>query len=230
MPKRSRKQADSGTPAAIIASPWIGGPCLELIYEFNERYLENLARAARSVSAHALPEILRGHRAFWLTTDAQVRRRASRCPFILADFQFCNSSWWRKAQSGERLDFQDFQAGVFPWIIAMDLARDVLTVAWYTARQDICLATILLGMPAEVAEIIGEFSLHDLWRIADQQHLWLRPRCENRQIFWDRLLSAAARDDGDALYDLHRIAFLVADAELRGASSVSGRVPGTRGP
>ena len=230
MPKRSRKRADLGTPSAIIPSPWIGGPCLELAFEFNERYLENLARAARSRDAHALPEILRGHRAFWLTTDAQVRRRASRCPFILADFQFGNASWWHKAQSGERLDFRDFRAGVFPWIIAMDLARDVLTVAWYTVRQDICLATILLGMPAEVAEIIGKFSLHELWRIADQQHLWLRPRCENRQVFWDRLLGAAAHDDGDALYDLHRIAFLVADAELRGAGSVSGRVPGTRGP
>ena len=230
MSKRSEKQAEFATAAPIAPSRWIGGPCLELIHEFNERYLESLARADRSGCAHALPEFLRGHRAFWLTTDAQVRRRASRCPFILGDFQFGNSIWWRKAQNGERLDYRDLQAAVFPWIIAMDLARDVLTVAWYTARQDICLATILLGMPAEVAEIVGDFSLHELWRIADQQHLWLRPRCEDRQVFWDRLLSAAARDDGDALYDLHRIAFLVADAELRGADSASGRVPGTRGP
>lgn len=230
MSKRIGKQVELDTPVPVAPSRWTGGPCLELIYAFNERYLENLARAARSGGAHALAEILRSHRAFWLTTDAQVRRRASRCPFILADFQFGNSIWWRKAQNRERLDCPDFQAGAFPWIIAMDLARDALTVAWYTARQDICLATILLGMPAEAAEIIGDFSLHELWRIADQQHLWLRPRCESRRVFWDRLLSAAVRDDGDCLHDLHRIAFLVADAELRGAGSTSSRVPRTRSP
>ena len=229
MTKQPRNRAESEISCALTASRWIGGSCLNLVCEFNDRYLENLARAAECGCAETMPAIVRAHQSLWLAVDDEVRQRASTCPFLLADFQFSSVSWWQRAQSGDRLDHQGLRAGDFPWIIAMDLARDALTVAWYTARQDICLATLLVGVPAEVAEIIANFTLQALWRLADHHHPYLRPRYESRSGFWNRLLSAAARDDRDALHDLHRSAFLFADSEHERRAPVRPRGTTARG-
>ena len=228
MSKRPRKQEESETPLAIAASPWIGGSCLELIHEFNDRYLESLARSAQWGDARKMPDILRVHRRLWNAMEARARFRASRCPFILADLEFGSVDWWQRAQSGQRSDCMDLGGGVFPWVVGMEVARDALTVAWYTARVDICLATLLIGMSGEIAEIVAKLSLHQLWQVADQQHQRLRPRWENRNAFWGRLLSAAVRDDRETLHDLHRHAFLLADAEYGLRASAHGRAGAAR--
>ena len=230
MTNQPRNRLDSDITCGLTTARWIGGSCLDLVSDFNDRYLENLARAAECGRIGAMPAIVRAHQALWLAVNDKVRQRASTCPFLLADFQFNNVSWWQRAQSGERLDLPDPTVWDFPWIIAVDLARDALTVAWYAARQDICLATLLIGVPAQVAEIISKFTLQALWRLADHYHPYLRPRYESRSGFWNRLLSAAAQDDRDALHDLHRSAFLFADSEHARRAPARSRGTNGQGP
>jgi len=228
MSKGIRTQEHPETPLAIAASRWIGGSCLELIHDFNNRFLESLARSAQWGPTEKMPDILRGHERLWSAMDAQARLRASRCPFILADLNFSDADWWQRTQSEKRPDRMDLSEGLFPWIVGMEMARDALTVAWFTAREDVCLATLLIGMSAEVAQVVAKFSLHQLWQVADREHQRLRPRCENRSAFWGRLLSAAVRDDRETLHDLHRHAFLLADAEYGSRASAQGRAGAAR--
>lgn len=228
MTNRTGDGDELSIPCTESLSRWVGGSCLDLVYEFNDRYLESLACGMRRDRPEAMPAVVRRDRSLWDAMDEKARRRASMCPFLLADFHFSNVRWWQKALSGER-SYEPFpRASDFPWVIAMDLARDALTVAWYTARQDICLATLLIGAPAEVAEIMSKFTLHALWRLADQSHYELHPRYENRRAFWSRLLSAATRGDQEALHDLHRSAFLFADSERECRAPARSRRPVSR--
>ena len=204
---------EPSAPSTVAMPRWPGGSYLELIQAFNDRYLECLARSAQWGDLRALPEILGIHRRLWMELEADARHRASQCPFVLADLQFGNGDWWKDARSGRRSDRGARGDGIFPWIISMEMARGVLTVAWYTAREDICLAMLLIGMSAEVAEIVANFSLHELWQFADQHHDCVRPRHENQHAFWGRLLGAATHGDRASLNDLHRHAFLLSDAK-----------------
>ena len=221
MSNRSRRQNLPETPATLPVPQWIGGSALELVQAFNDRYLECLVRSAQWADTRYVPDFLRTHRRLWMAMSEDARHRASRCPFLLADLQFSDAEWWQKAQSAPRMGRGEF-GGMFPWIINMDLTRDVLTVAWYTAREDLSLGTLLIGMSGDVAELIARFSLHELWQFADRHHHSLRPRCENRSAFWGRLLDAAVRDDRATLHDLHWHAFLLADAGSAGNASDQG--------
>ena len=213
MSNRSRKPKEPSALSTVAMPRWPGGSYLELIQAFNDRYLECLARSAQWGDLRALPEILGIHRRLWMELEADARHRASQCPFVLADLQFGNVDWWKDARSGQRSDRGARGGAIFPWIISMEMARGVLTVAWYTAREDICLAMLLIGMSAEVAEIVANFSLHELWQFADRHHDCVRPRHENQHAFWGRLLGAATHGDRASLNDLHRHAFLLSDAK-----------------
>ena len=223
MSNRSRKPKEPSALSAVTMSHWSGGSCLELIQAFNDRYLECLARSAQWGDPRALPDILCTHRQLWMALEADARHRASQCPFVLADLEFGNGDWWKEARSGQRSARGEFGGGIFPWIISMEMARDVLTIAWYTAREDICLGTLLIGMSAEVAEIVANFNLHELWHFADRHHDCVRPRHESQRAFWGRLLSAATRDDRTTLKDLHRHAFLLSDAKCGQRAPSQGR-------
>ncbi|MGH7108410.1 MAG: hypothetical protein ACREFT_18095 [Acetobacteraceae bacterium] len=96
---------------------------------------------------------------------------------------------------------------------AIELMRDALTVAWYTARQDIRLAATLLAMSDGVARVIAKLGLRHLRLIPDRHHQQLRPRWDHMSSFWGRLLSAASRDDVEALHDLQLHAYQLADAD-----------------
>ena len=223
MSNRSRKPKEPSALSTVAMPRWPGGSYLELIQAFNDRYLECLARSAQWGDPRALPEILSIHRRLWMELEADARHRASQCPFVLADLQFGNGDWWKDARSGQRSDRGARGGAIFPWIISMEMARGVLTVAWYTAREDICLAVLLIGMSAEVAEIVANFSLHELWRFADRHHDCVRPRHENQHAFWGRLLGAATHGDRASLKDLHRHAFLLSDAKCGQRASTQER-------
>ena len=223
MSNRSRKPKEPSALSAVTMSRWPGGPCLELIQAFNDRYLECLVRSAQWGDPRVLPDILCTHQRLWMALESDARKRASQCPFILADLQFGNSDWWKEARSGQRSGRGELGGGIFPWIISMEIARDVLTIAWHTAREDICLGTLLIGMSVEVGEIVANFNLHELWQFADRHHDCVRPRHENQHAFWGRLLSAAARDDRATINDLHRHAFLLSDAKCGQRAHTQGR-------
>ena len=168
-------------------------------------------RSAEKGDNHNVPDIPRRHGRLWTSIDTQARRRASLCPVILADFRFRDFAWWRKAADGKYANHEEIDRTGVARISEMEMARNALTVAWLTAREDVCLAAILIGMSAEVAEIVAGFTLNGLWKLADRNHDCLRPRYEKRALFWGRLLRAAVRDDRSALHDIHLHAVLLAD-------------------
>jgi hypothetical protein len=104
---------------------------------------------------------------------------------------------------------------------AVELTRDALLVACYTARQDTRLAATLLAMSEGVARIVAQLGLRHVRHIPDHCHQHLRPRWQHLSSFWGRLLSAVSRDDREALYDLHLHAFQLADADSGFAGSAS---------
>ena len=209
--------------------PWPGGPCLELIHEFNERFIVETAEVVRETDASALPEVVRIHRDLWVALDAPACRRASRCPFLLADIHFRNDVWWKRAQSDA--SWQSGPAGsvrLFPRKRAVELMRDALIVAWCAARQDTRLAVALLAMSEDVAGVIAKLGLRHLRLIPDHHHQHLRPRWDHLSSFWGRLLSTASRDDGEALHDLHLHAYQLADADSGLTASAPDSDPGVR--
>jgi hypothetical protein len=217
----SRRGPKLEVPRSISVPPWPGGPCLELVHEFNERYVELVAQAAREDGEHTAPEIVRAHRALWRTLDPTAQRRASRCPFLLADIQFRDAPWWQRAQREPSWDGGPFTSvSMFSRRLAVELMRDALLVAWYIARLDTGVAATLLAMSKDVASIVAKLGLRQLRDIAEHQHHQLRPRWEHLSSFWGRLLSAAGRDDDQALLELHRHGFQLADAETCSAASV----------
>ena len=227
MSRRSRRQSRLEAPLSFVPPPWPGGPCLELVYEFNERFIQETAEVAREGDASTLPDMVRIHRDLWVALDPPACHRASRCPFLLADIQFRNEAWWQRVQSDA-----SWQSGPavsvrhFPRRRAVELMRDALIVAWYTARQDTRLAAGLLAMSDGVTRAVAKLSLRHLRLIPDHHHQHLRLRWEYLSSFWGRLLSAASRDDAEALHDLHLHAYQLADADSGFAVSAADSDPG----
>ena len=209
--------------------PWPGGPCLELIHEFNERFMLETAEVVRESDPSTLPEVVRIHRDLWVTLDAPACRRASRCPFLLADIHFRNEAWWQRAQGDD--SWQSGPAGpgrLFSRKVAVELMRDAVIVAWCTARQDARLASAILTMSEEVARIVAQLGLRHLRLIPDHHHQHLRPRWDHLSSLWGRLLSAAIRDDVEALHDLQLHAYQLADADSGFTVSALDFDPGLR--
>lgn len=229
MSRRSKRPSRLEAPLSFVPPPWPGGPCLELVHEFNEQFIVETAEVVRESDPSTLPEVVRIHRDLWVTLDAPACRRASRCPFLLADIHFRNEAWWQRAQSDDSWQSGPASFGrLFPRKVAVELMRDALIVAWCTARQDARLASALLAMSEEVARIVAKLCLRHLRLIPDQYHQHLRPRWDHLSSFWGRLLSAASRDDVEALHDLHLHAYQLADADSGFTVSALDSDPGVR--
>lgn len=216
-------------PLSFEPPPWPGIPCLELVHEFNERFIGETAEVVRESAASALPEMVRMHRDLWATLDPPACQRASRCPFLLADIHFRDEAWWQRAQYDD--SWQGGQSGsvrLFARKRAVELMRDALTVAWCTARQDARLAVTLLAMSDGVARIVAKLGLRHLRLIPDRHHQHLRPRWDHMSSFWGRLLSAASHDDVEALHDLQLHAYQLADADSGLAVAAPDSDPGVR--
>ncbi len=165
----------------------------------------------------------------WVNLDAAARRRASRCPLLLADIRFRNAPWWQRlCNDASWRDAPPGPTRLFLRSQAVELTRDALIVAWRTAQQDTRLAVTLLGMSGEVAGIVATLGLGHLRRIADLHHRHLRPRWDGSSTFWGRLLRAASRDDRQALCDLHLHAWQLADADSGSAASAAKATTGLR--
>ena len=230
MSRRSRRQSRLEAPLSFVPPPWPGGSCLELVHEFNERFVVETAEVVRESDASTLPEVVRIHRDLWVALDAPACQRASQCPFLLADVHFRDEAWWQRAQRDA-----SWQSGpaasarLFPRKLAVELMRDALIVAWYTARQDPRLAAALFAMSEEVARVIAKLRLRDLRLVPLHHHQQLRPRWDHLSSFWGRLLSAASRDDIEALHDLQLHAHQLANADGGLTASVPDCDPGARG-
>jgi hypothetical protein len=177
------------------AQPRCALPVLDLLQEVqrqvNEYCIEIMTQAARTDRPGTLP-LVNELRDVLLQMTPEMRVRAARRTFMLADMEFGNGEWWRcvKQYPGRPLPLAEAR-GNLPRSQAVQLARNALTLAWHAVRADRHAAGVLLGMSRAVRDIIGALSLADVERIVPSQFPHARPRWENRSDMWLKMLRAA---------------------------------------
>jgi hypothetical protein len=178
---------------------WIGS--LSEVQDVNLQLLEALSEDASSGRPDTWA-LVRHLRSSFCAMTTLARERAARCAFLLAHVRFMDSLWWDKLpRMSDRSSLPFPDEGMLPRKSAARLARATLTVAWHTVRSDRAAAEIMLGMTAAVARRLAGLSLRQLDRIADGQHIYLRPRWEDRPAVWLQLLQASQTQDFRAVRD-----------------------------
>jgi hypothetical protein len=195
------------------------------VFEVNERCLEMLVNAARH-EVKASFGLVGELRELLKATDPPVRQRAAARTFLLVDMEFGNADWWRGAgsQLSQQVRLPGWR-GSFPRASATQLARSTLLLAWNSLRaaRDPQSARLLLGMSAEVSDLIASLRLDQIDRIAQKRFRFVRPRWEDRPAVWRRLLLAAQTQDSKLMgeFNLHALRLLA--GELMGSTAPLGR-------
>jgi len=161
----------------------------------NQRCIEGLTQAARMARPETSP-LVTELREVLLQMTPETRARAARRTFLLVDMELGNTNLWRRFKSHPaRVEAALIGRGTFARAAAIQLAREILILAWYGVRTDRPGANLLLGMSAAVSDIIAGLSLADINRIAERQFRHVRPRWEDRPDLWLKLLSASQTPD-----------------------------------
>jgi hypothetical protein len=216
--------------AGEVAGGWPPRETLESLLELNELSLGLLAEqaAARGPQPGLL---LRQFAELWRVMDCAARRRAAACPYLLVDAGFADPQRWRHAAPPGVGD------GAYPGYTsffsvpgATQLARLVFTFAWHLAISQHAAARLLLGMSAPCAQLISQYSVREIYALAEARTHWLRPRWPARVGVWRELLLAAAAGDGAefARARLHGLTLLAAG--VRGAQPQREPPGGGAGP
>jgi hypothetical protein len=123
---------------------------------------------------------------------------------VLLDFNFQRVVWWSRVintqPSGES---RQPSLSAFHTDEAIPLARDLLLEAWSAARSMSPVASLVFGMAPEVTTLIARLSPRDLDRVVVQEIQEMRPRWENRPLFWKELFHAATQMDDESLANVH---------------------------
>jgi hypothetical protein len=174
------------------------------VRRLNERGLALLAKAAQTLDVTdpqaAWNEII----PLWARASEGTLGRAARCPMVLLDFNFQRLEWWSQviaaqaSQESRRPRLSGFHTDE-----AISLARELLLEAWSAARDMSPVSSLVFGMAPEVSTLIARLSPGDLDRVVVQEIQDLRPRWENRPMFWGELFHAAAQMDDQILANVH---------------------------
>jgi len=187
-------------------------PHLAAFHAINQRCLELLIDAAQQNAAGGFP-LVRELRDLFGGLNPEIQTRAARCPVLLADMHFANAEWWCVAteQPARAMPLAASQ-GAFAKSGGVILARATLLLAWHTAHAAPHQAS-LLGMTADVADIIGRLPITEIERVAEKRFRHARPRWEDRPAVWRRLLLSA--QSGSLLrareFSLYSLQLLTAD-------------------
>jgi hypothetical protein len=128
----------------------------------------------------------------WCALDPTARLRAAEHPMLLLDMNFSDAVWWGSAAQGRSVEETTSVASYLPAIIASELTRETLTVAWTLARADPGIATVLCGMAPQVSRLFASFSPAQLERLsAREDHL--RLRFDDHPPYWRMHLKTAVR-------------------------------------
>ena len=73
----------------------------------------------------------------------------------------------------------------------------------YAARSLSHVSSLVFGMAPEVTTLISRLSPRDLERVVVQEIQEMRPRWENRPMFWKELFHAATQMDDESLANVH---------------------------
>jgi hypothetical protein len=123
---------------------------------------------------------------------------------VLLDFNFRRLAWWSRVINAEPPgESRQQRLNAFHTDEAMPLARDLLLEAWSAARSTSAVSSLVFGMAPEVTTLIARLSPRDMDRLVTQEIQELRPRWENRPMFWKELLHAAIQMDDESLANVH---------------------------
>src|SRR5882724_4628023 len=158
------------------------------VRRLNERGLALLTQAAQASDwtepQASLKEILE----LWAHASESLLVRAACCPMVLLDFNFQRVAWWNRVINAQiREESSHPRLSAFHIDEAMPFARELLLEAWSAARSMSHLSSLVFGMAPEVTTVIARLSPRDLDRVVVQEIQQLRPRWENRPMFWKEL-------------------------------------------
>lgn len=167
---------------------------LKQLSDINGQLLETLARqAAARVTGGTLVNELRAE---WLKLTAEHRVRLAACPYLFIDAGFADSGRWLEVAGCSVRDVAPAcRAREGITLLAPELLRPTLMLAWHLARSNPLLARIALGMNQHCATLIGSSRLQDLDLLAETSPPWIRVRWEDRPEIWRQLIRAATHGD-----------------------------------
>lgn len=213
-----RLQGETGSGASgegsVLAAAWLRPETFESLVELNESCLGLLAEQAAACGA-ASSLLLRLVAELWGGLDANARRRAAACPYLLLDAGFADPLRWRAASAPEVGDANGAYGSCFTVPATAEVARLVFTYAWHLARSQSVAARVLLGMPAPSATLIARYTLRQIQALAERRPEWLKPRWPSRVQVWRELLLAAASGQAPALERARLRGLTLLAAEVR---------------
>ena len=182
--------------------------------ELNARCVALLVQAAAVYSAEKVTPAIEALRSFTPDADARACDRAARCPVLLVDLKFQNPVWWERVAVGLPATMHvNAPVGLFTKEAAQPLLHEILMQVWSTARSRPSATHLFFGISPRAMHAIAQLSLPEISRIAYDHAGYLRPRWEDRRMFWQRLRQAAVGEDDEELVDvqLHCLTLLGGD-------------------
>lgn len=195
---------------------WPGGEVLTATQSLNARCMELLAQAASAPHACDAWGAVFGFQDLWKQLSTEACERAGRCPVLLLNVNLERSDWWSRIREGHALFHADASIPLFAADRAAPIVREILTEARSAARAQPSAARLVFGMTSFVSSAVADLSAADIDRIAVAYGRELRPRWDDRPVFWKRLLEAAIGTDARifAKIHLHCVQLLGRDLQL----------------
>ncbi|MGH8228035.1 MAG: hypothetical protein ACREU3_09070 [Steroidobacteraceae bacterium] len=211
---------------------WLSGAPLQAqaldgLAELNEQCLELICEQA-ACSNGARPAFIAQLEALWTALDAQARRRAARCPFLLVELGFARgrvpTDLAGEGLRGEPWARQPGQPGAFFTVPrTLTVARLVLAYTWHLARMEEVASRLFLGLAPPWIERIAACTLRQVMQLAESQPGMLEPRWPDRVGVWRELLVAAASGEPSALEPVKIRGLQLLAAQVRADRAGSGR-------
>jgi hypothetical protein len=184
------------------------------ICDINEQCLQMLVEAARDTRSDNNDPLLRPLLALVSNLDASTVTAAARFPFLLVDFGFRNSDWWRNivTDMSPRREFPSDTP--FSPEQTIKLARATTVLAWHTVRTDIEASVVLLGIAPDVATILKSLRLHSIDSLAERYASRVRPRWAEQLGVWRQLFTCAKSTEVEKAHEfvLHALQLTAAGA------------------
>jgi hypothetical protein len=172
------------------------------VRRLNERALSLLIRAVQSgewTEALAWKDFL----PLWASAEDALSR-AAHCPMVLLDFNFQHFPWWNQViNTRPSEESQQPSLSAFHVQEVLPLARDLLLEAWSAARSTSIVSSLVFGMAPQISALIAQLSPRDMDRLVVHEFQAMRPRWEDRPLFWKKLLHAATQMDDQSLTNVH---------------------------
>jgi hypothetical protein len=182
---------------------WVSMRSVEVARRLNLRCLALIARVANMADPACELEIVRRHRELWGRFDGRACQRGARIPIVLLDCHFSEVEWWNRVMTTGRLPAgANLKSPCFSVDAAAPLLREILVEARTIAISEPRAASLILGAPSGVVSAIASLTSTNIDEHSTSCANELRPRWEDKIVFWKNLLDAAVGDADDALSEV----------------------------